>query len=199
MASRSFRFVFRLAFVSMLGAWLSGCGLPPAIALMSSAADGISFIAAGKSFSDVALSAMTDQDCAVIRIINNDAICREATGDRRPAGVVVSAEMVAEFAAVDQTSESFYMLRHGEPVLSASAAELTTSRALLKGFAAGTELFALVQDDGTLEVFAHDPALAGDRSNMRLVVRIADYATQPGSFQTLRLNGANLVIADIIV
>ena len=91
------------------------------------------------------------------------------------------------------------MLRHGERVLTTSVAELTTNRALLKGFADGTELFALVQDNGTLEVFAHDPARAADRSNMVLVARVAGYAAAPGKFRTLRINGANLAVADIIV
>ena len=54
MASRSIGIALRVAFVSTCALWLSACGLPPAIAIMSSAADGISFIAAGKSLSDVA-------------------------------------------------------------------------------------------------------------------------------------------------
>ena len=138
-------------------------------------------------------------DCAVYRIVTDKEICREVIGDGRPARVIVSANVAAEFDAVDETSDGFYMLRHGEPVLTSSVAELTTSRALLKGFAAGTELFALVHDDGTLEVFAHDAAHAHDRSNMRLVVRLSGYAQAPESFSTLRLNGANVAVEDIIV
>lgn len=199
MASRSLGVFLKLVFVSMLAVWLAGCGLPPMIAIMSSAADGVSFIAAGKSFPDVALSALTDKDCAVFRVVTNQEICREAVGDRRPPRIIVSAEVAAEFDAVDETSEGFYMLRHGDTVLTASVADLSTSRALLKGFADGTELFALVHDGGTLEVFAHDPARAGDRSNMRLVVRIAGYAAAPESFVAIRLNGTTVAVEDIIV
>ncbi len=199
MASRSLGICLRIVFVSALAVWLAGCGLPPMLAIMSSAADGVSFIAAGKSFPDVALSAMTDKDCAVYRIVANQEICREVTGDRRPARVIVSADVAAQFDAVDNTSEGFYMLRHGDRVLTASVAELTTSRALLKGFADGTELFALVHDDGTLEIFAHDAAHARDRSNMRLVVRIAGYAAAPQSFVAIRLNGTTVAVEDIIV
>ena len=199
MASRSFGICLRLAFVSMLAVWLAGCGLPPMVAIMSSAADGVSFIAAGKSLSDIALSAMTDKDCAVLRIVTNNEICREAVGPRRAPEIIVSPETVERFAAVDETSDRFYMLRRGAAVLTASVAELTTSRALLEGFAESTELFALVQDDGTLEVFAHDAQRASDRSNMRLVARISGYGAAPETFRTFHLNGATVAVADIIV
>jgi hypothetical protein len=199
MASRSFGICLRIAFVSMLGTWLAGCGLPPAVAIMSTAADGFSFIATGKSFSDIALSAMTDKDCAVFRIVTNNEICREAVDDKRPARVIVSSDVGTGFAAVDESSDSFYMLRHGDMALDTTVAELSTSRALLKGFTEGTELFALVQDDGTLEVFAHDVRRTRDRSNMRLIVRLSGYAAAPDSFSTLRLNGANVAVEDIIV
>ncbi len=199
MASRNFGICLRIAFISMLGAWLAGCGLPPAVAIMSSAADGFSFIATGKSFSDVALSAMTDKDCAVFRIITNNEICRETVSDERPARAVASSGVVAEFAAVDESYDSFYMVRHDDVALDTTVAELSTSRALLKGFTEATELFALVQDDGTLEVFAHDAQRSRDRSNMRLIVRLSGYAASPDSFSTLRLNGANVTVEDIIV
>jgi hypothetical protein len=199
MATRSFGICLRFAFVSMVAVWLAGCALPPVLSIVSSAADGVSFIAAGKSFTDVALSAMTDKDCAVLRIVTNNEICREASGDQRAPEIIVAPGVVARFAAVDETSDSFYMLRRGEAVLTASAGELNTSHALLDGFADGTELFALVLDDGTLEVFAHEAARAADRSNMRLVARISGYGAAPETFRTLHLNGANIAIADIIV
>ncbi len=199
MASRSFGICLRVAFVSMLAVWLAGCGLPPALAIISSAADGISFIATGKSFPDIALSAMTDKDCAVYRIITNNEICRDTIGDRHPAKAIVSADRVAAFAALDEPAEGFYMLRYGDQVVTASVADRATGHALLEGFAGGTELFALVQDDGTLEVFAHDPARADDRSNMRLIMRMPGYATEPESFRTLLLNGTSFAVEDIIV
>ncbi len=199
MASRSFGICLRVAFVSMVAVWLAGCALPPMLSIVSSAADGVSFIAAGKSFTDVALSALTDKDCVVLRIVTNNEICREADADRRAPEIIVAPGVVARFAAVDETSDSFYMLRRGAPVLTASVAERTTSHALLDGFADGTELFALVLDDGTLEVFAHEAARASDRSNMRLVARIFGYGAAPETFHTLDLNGTRLAIADIIV
>lgn len=192
MASRSFAIALRIVVVSISALWLSGCGLPPAIAIMSSAANGISFIAAGKSFSDVALSAVTDQDCAVYRIVTEKEICRDADGHQRPAVVTVAS-------ARTRPAESFYMVRRDGQVLTATATELTARRARLEGFIQGTELYALVQDDGALEVFAHDPTNAGDGANMRLVVRISGYAAAPQSFRVLRINGADLAVEDIIV
>ncbi len=197
MASRSFGICLRLAFVSMLAVWLAGCGLPPVLTIISTVADGISFVANGKSLSSVALSAMTDQDCAVYRIVSNNEICRDTTGDQRPAIVIVSYEATAEFAG--ETPEDPLALGRGESVLTASVADLTTNRALLKGFTDSTELFALVQDDGTLEVFAHDAARTHDRSNMRLVARISGYGDSPETFLSLDLNGTTFAIEDIIV
>ena len=60
-------------------------------------------------------------------------------------------------------------------------------------------MFALVQDDGTLEVFAHDAARTLDRSNMRLVVRITGYGASPETFHSLDLNGTSFAVEDIIV
>ncbi len=199
MASRSFGICLRFAFVSMLAVWLAGCGLPPALTIISTVADGISFVANGKSLSSVALSAMTDQDCAVYRIVSNSEICHEATGDQHPAIVIVSYEATDEFADADETPEDSLVLGRGESVLTASVADLTTSRALLKGFTDSTELFALVQDDGTLEVFAHDAARTHDRSNMRLIARITGYGASPETFRSLDLNGTSFAVEDIIV
>ena len=199
MASRSLGFCLRVAFVSMLAVWLAGCGLPPALTIISTLADGISFAANGKSFSDIALSAVTEKDCAVYRIVSNNEICREATGDQRPAIVIVSSEANAELVDADEAPEYFYTLGGGTSVLTASVADLTTSRALLKGFTNGTELFALVQDDGTLEVFAHDATQMHDRSNMRLVARISGYGATPDTFLSFHLNGTSFAVEDIIV
>ncbi len=98
-SSRSIGICLRFAFVSMLAVWLAGCGLPPALTIVSSVANGISFISNGKSLSGVALSAMTEKDCAVYRIVANKPVCREATGDSSPAKVIVSSDTAEEFAA----------------------------------------------------------------------------------------------------
>ena len=199
MGSRSIGFCLRVAFVSMLAVWLSGCGLPPALTIISSLADGLSFAANGKSLSDVAISAVTDQDCAVYRIVTNNDICRENTADQPPTKSIAENDEASEFAVTNEISDGAYVVRLGELAFTAAAVDLTTSGALLEGFADGTELFALVQDDGALEVFSHDAARADDRSNMRLIVRISDYSSSPETFRSLLLNGTSIAVEDIIV
>lgn len=67
------RFVPLMA-VTLLG----GCGaIPPAIGLISYAADGVSFLASGKTLSDHALSAAANQDCKLFRMVQNLEVCAD--------------------------------------------------------------------------------------------------------------------------
>lgn len=67
------RFVPLMA-VTLLG----GCGaIPPALGLMSYAADGVSFLASGRTLSDHALSAVADQDCKLFRMAQNLEVCTD--------------------------------------------------------------------------------------------------------------------------
>jgi hypothetical protein len=59
-------------FVPLLAA---GCALPPALTIASFAADGISYIATGKSTTDHALSAIASEDCALLRAVQEQPIC----------------------------------------------------------------------------------------------------------------------------
>lgn len=52
-----------------------GCALPPAVTLVSLAADGISYIATGKSTTDHAISAVAGEDCALLRAMKDEAVC----------------------------------------------------------------------------------------------------------------------------
>jgi len=56
---------------------LSGCLaiLPPAVQLASLALDGVSYAATGKSVTDHALSGLTDQDCAMMRVLKGQNMC----------------------------------------------------------------------------------------------------------------------------
>ncbi len=67
-----------LTIVALLG--LAGCAMPPAVSIASFALDGISYLATGKSVSDHALSIVTQQDCAMWRLVKEGdprAVCRE--------------------------------------------------------------------------------------------------------------------------
>ncbi len=63
---------------------LAGCVLPPVVSYASLAMDGISYATTGKSVSDHALSAVTDQDCAVWRAVSEqaiEAVCQDPVED----------------------------------------------------------------------------------------------------------------------
>jgi SPOR domain len=69
----------------MRGAWvaltlpigLSGCFLPPGLAVASYAADGASYAVSDKSISDHGISTVTDQDCATWHAIVGRAVCED--------------------------------------------------------------------------------------------------------------------------
>src|SRR5256885_12262057 len=72
----------------VMPALLGACALPPAVMIASYAADGVSYIATGKSVSDHGISEVTGRDCAVWRIIKRQSICKdEPTELTEPAPV----------------------------------------------------------------------------------------------------------------
>ncbi len=62
---------------------LAGCAaaLPPQLALVSQAADGVSYVFTGKSSTDHIVSAAFSRDCAVVRMAQGEAICRARRED----------------------------------------------------------------------------------------------------------------------
>lgn len=71
------RTLTRVGVLGALAFQLSGClvALPPAIQLASFAADGISYATTGKSVTDHAISAVTERDCAMTRVLAGEDIC----------------------------------------------------------------------------------------------------------------------------
>jgi hypothetical protein len=65
--------------VSILAAamLLSGCGIPPVVAIASYAVDGALLVATGKTSKDHALSLAMQQDCNMLRIVVGDQICHD--------------------------------------------------------------------------------------------------------------------------
>jgi hypothetical protein len=60
-----------------------GCAVPPAVTVASVAADGVSYVATGKSVTDHGLSAATGRDCALLRpILENKPICHSTETER---------------------------------------------------------------------------------------------------------------------
>ncbi len=77
----------------LVPALLSGCGLPPAVMIASYAADGVSYVATGKSVSDHGISEVTGRDCALWRVIKGQAVCKdEPTPRANPAPVEVGQQ-----------------------------------------------------------------------------------------------------------
>lgn len=69
----------KLSILAGMAMSLSGClvALPPAVQLASLALDGVSYVATGKSVTDHAISAVTAQDCAMLRGLKGETICTD--------------------------------------------------------------------------------------------------------------------------
>lgn len=74
----------RLIIVVLSPLFLSGCFFPAWVTYLSFAADGVSLIATGKSTTDLALSAAAEQDCAILRILEDGTLCRQQGEFLRP-------------------------------------------------------------------------------------------------------------------
>lgn len=77
--------------------FLAGCALPPAVTIASLVLDGASYVATGKSTTDHAISALADEDCALLRVVDGKEICD-------PDGEVLFA-----LAAGDPANENWYL------------------------------------------------------------------------------------------
>lgn len=55
----------------------SGCAVPLQWTILSTAADGASYASTGKTTSDHALSAATERDCSLMRIFDDESVCRD--------------------------------------------------------------------------------------------------------------------------
>lgn len=82
---------------------LGGCGLPPAIAVASYAADGLLLISTGKSSTDHALSFAVGEDCAMWRVVKGEAICTELPSEGGSQVALEKTEDLSEaHAAADE-------------------------------------------------------------------------------------------------
>ena len=80
---------------------LSGCALPKMFTVASYALDGILLLSTGKSTNDHAISVAVGKDCALLRVIKGEDVCREFdTGDGKTTIAVHLAALAAANAAV---------------------------------------------------------------------------------------------------
>ncbi len=60
----------------------AGCAVPPAVTIASLAADGVSYVATGKSVADHGISAATGHDCALLRpVVSDKPVCDTTPGE----------------------------------------------------------------------------------------------------------------------
>ena len=65
------------SFAVLLCIALAGCGLvPPAVSAVSFAADAFSYAFSGKSVPDHGLSMVMKQDCAMLKLVEGEAMCK---------------------------------------------------------------------------------------------------------------------------
>ena len=69
----------RLGLLAAIGVTMAGCGLPPALMVASYVAEGILVATSGKTLGGHALSTVTQQDCAMWRILQGEDICQDPT------------------------------------------------------------------------------------------------------------------------
>lgn len=55
---------------------LAGCGLPPAYTVVKGLADGVMWVATGKTSTDHGLSFLTGRDCLLLRVAQGSDVCR---------------------------------------------------------------------------------------------------------------------------
>ncbi len=116
-----------------------------------------------------------------------------------PAAGVAGAPLRADElgAGPGYLEEGPYELVFTDQSVVANANGLRSSSARLVGCPPSAELFALVQDDGALEVFVYDPT-GVDGHNLQMVLRIVDYARNPDAFAGLWMNGSFYFVGNII-
>lgn len=96
------RLPLRALAAAMLASLLGGCAIPPALAVASYLGDGVLMAATGKSSTDFGLSLATGRDCATLRLLKQENICRDNI-EAQPEAVPV--EVAADEAAQQKRVE----------------------------------------------------------------------------------------------
>ena len=243
--------MIRIAKLALLGLplALTGCGLPPIVAALSYAMDGVSYATSGKSVTDHALSAATERDCAIYRVLMGEKICHGGTtggdstvlamvdgpgaGFAPPAGIERSrlpespstindlAFIGIDFAGTggilngnaiaasdDHLLETDNRASHAQTITLIrpdEAAQFFDSRTIhpntakLMNFPVTTEVYALLQEDGSLELFAHEPTGPNSAGNLRLVARYENFSRNRAALDGLTIDDTYHPIDELMV
>ena len=101
---------------------LTGCGLPPPAIVVSYAVDGISYVVSSKGLTDHALSALTNRDCALHRVVTEAILCRDDILGSVETLAMVDAPATDDGRAIGR---SLLEVRDVEPAPAAVATEAT--------------------------------------------------------------------------
>lgn len=207
--------VTRIAAVSALPLVFSGCAVSPVIALLSTAAEGVSFAFSGKSISDNAVSVAANRDCAFFRVLKGEAVCNDnptppddaiqtASADSSRIATTAPREpeqlaLAPSFGINDPAMIRTYKVKNGDAAIVEYADALDAQVLTLEGFTWRTEVYGLIQDDGSLEIFAHDPTHRDAGYNIQMVAKIIDFKSNPRAFNEIRVNGRAKQVGSIVV
>ncbi len=150
--------VMKLAPVALVSL-LVGCELPPIASLFL---DGASFIGAGKSLSDLVLSAVAKKDCAVNNVIAGKDICHDAAAKRRPPPVFAAAWAGDDLVAKGR--EIFF-----NETFDGNGRTCGTCHRLERNFTIDPTFIATLSDDDPLFVAEFVDALKDNFENPKLM------------------------------
>ena len=94
----------RYLMVSVFALTLSGCALPPAISAASLVIDVASFFFTGKTLSDHGISALAQQDCALLRIVQGE-ICSEVTSYDTAEALLTPKDETSQLASLSSEAK----------------------------------------------------------------------------------------------
>ena len=107
---------------------------------------------------------------------------------------IVSARAVATRVAADPT-----VISPNRPPVKFNASDGHPKTAHLRHFPASTEVFALLQENGALEIFAYGPKLDGAERNLALIATYENYADNPSLLEGVSIGSFFHPIGDLIV
>ena len=177
---------------------LAACGLPPALTIASTVADGFSYVVSGKSVSDHALSMVTTQDCAMLRLFDEREICVDYADDE---AVVLMAAASAPAPAVWEPVDAQALVAVAAAPADISGAEAISTASLSapasKPFAAAR--FAAAEPRSkpaaTVAFAPNVTAGAGDPPQISGVVTVLGSYRQAGIDDAWQIRSDNRLVA----
>lgn len=103
--------------------FVAGCAaLPPQLALVTQAADGVSYVFTGKSSTDHIVSAALRRDCVVIRVVQGEAICKPRFEDTEQGQATIQVQGGQPGATFDNpgSGDQMMAIASGPPPVSQS-------------------------------------------------------------------------------